>query len=111
MLWKTIRAETDTARNDFDLETAGRLAELFSALADATRVRIISLIAEREICVHELCAMLGMTQSAISHQLRVLRDRRIVRYRKQGRHVYYQLDDEHISELFRGALDHIKHTH
>ena len=100
---KSLQTEIDSA-------SASRLAELFSALADSTRIRIISSIVDKEVCVHELCEKLNMTQSAISHQLRVLRDRRIVRHRKQGRHIFYQLDDEHIRELFQRAADHVKHT-
>ena len=97
------------SQTEFDLSKATRLAELFSALSDSTRILIISSIVDREVCVHDLCAKLNMTQSAISHQLRVLRDRRIVRYRKQGRHIYYRLDDDHIRELFQRAAEHVNH--
>jgi ArsR family transcriptional regulator, lead/cadmium/zinc/bismuth-responsive transcriptional repressor len=106
----TKRPAQNSRCADLDATTAKRVGELFSALADPTRVRIISLIAEKETCVHDLCSALDMTQSAISHQLRVLRDRRIVRHRKQGRHIFYQLDDAHIRELFQRATDHIQHT-
>lgn len=97
------------SKTELDSESATRIAELFSALADSTRIRIISSIVDKEICVHDLCAKLNMTQSAISHQLRVLRDRRIVRHRKQGRHIFYRLDDIHIRELFQRAAEHIDH--
>ena len=90
--------------------TATRVAQLFKALSDPSRVRIISALSYTELCVHDLAAILGMSQSAVSHQLRSLREMRLVRYRKQGRHVYYQLDDEHISELFRGGLEHVEHA-
>jgi DNA-binding transcriptional ArsR family regulator len=90
--------------------TATRVAQLFKALSDPSRVRIISALSYTELCVHDLAATLGMSQSAVSHQLRSLREMRLVRYRKQGRHVYYQLDDEHISELFRGGLEHVEHA-
>ena len=90
--------------------TATRLAELFKALSDPSRVRIISALSEMELCVHDLSAALGMSQSAVSHQLRSLRDLHLVRYRKEGRYVYYQLDDEHILELFTGGLEHVKHS-
>jgi DNA-binding transcriptional ArsR family regulator len=89
---------------------ATRVAQLFKALSDPSRVRIISALSHAELCVHDLAATLGMSQSAVSHQLRSLREMRLVRYRKQGRKVYYQLDDEHISELFRGGLDHVSHS-
>ena len=85
------------------------LAELFKALANPSRVRIISALMHTELCVHDLAASLGMSQSAVSHQLRSLREMRLVRYRKEGRHVYYQLDDEHIRDLFRQGLEHVEH--
>jgi DNA-binding transcriptional ArsR family regulator len=88
---------------------ATRLAETFSALADPTRARIVSVLAQTDLCVCDLAATLGMTQSAISHQLRLLRDRRVVKSRKEGRMVYYALDDEHIRDLFQRGLDHITH--
>ncbi len=88
---------------------ATRLARTFKALSDPTRVRIISALMQSELCVHELAACLGMSQSAISHQLRTLREMRLVRRRKEGRHVYYALDDEHIRDLFRQGLEHVEH--
>ncbi len=88
---------------------ATRLAQLFKAMSDPTRVRIISALAHTELCVYDLAATLGMSQSAVSHQLRRLRELNLVRYRKTGRHVYYRLDDEHVSELFRCGLEHITH--
>lgn len=90
--------------------TATRLAQLFKALSDPSRVRIISALSETELCVHDLSATLGMSQSAVSHQLRTLRDMHLVRHRKAGRHVFYQLDDEHIAELFSGGLEHVTHS-
>ena len=88
---------------------ATRLAQLFKALSDPTRVRIISALAHTELCVYDLAATLGMSQSAVSHQLRRLRELSLVSYRKTGRHVYYRLDDKHVSELFQCGLDHIVH--
>jgi DNA-binding transcriptional ArsR family regulator len=85
------------------------LAELFKTLAAPSRVRIISALMDTELCVHDLAAALDMSQSAVSHQLRSLREMRLVRYRKEGRHVYYQLDDEHIRDLFRRGLEHVEH--
>ena len=89
--------------------TATRLAQIFKALSDPTRVRIISALSHNELCVHELAACLGMSQSAISHQLRTLREMRLVRLRKEGRHVYYALDDEHIHDLLHQGLEHVEH--
>lgn len=90
--------------------SAARLAETFKALSDPSRVRIISALSQAELCVHDLAAALGMSQSAVSHQLRSLREMRLVRYRKQGRHVYYQLDDDHIRDLFQRGLEHVEHV-
>ncbi len=93
-----------------DLGTAAQLARVFQALSDPTRVRIIALLAGRELCVHTIVELLGMTQSAVSHQLRTMRDMRLVRSRKEGRHVYYTLDDAHIAELYDLGLAHIQHA-
>jgi ArsR family transcriptional regulator, lead/cadmium/zinc/bismuth-responsive transcriptional repressor len=70
---------------------------------------VISLLLENEVCVHTLEATLGMTQSAISHQLRHLRQLNLVRFRKEGRHVYYALDDDHVRGLFEQGLLHVEH--
>lgn len=88
---------------------AARLAATFKALADPTRVRIVSILTETELCVCDLAATLGMTQSAVSHQLRLMRDIRLVKSRKEGRMVYYSLDDEHIRDLFQRGLEHVEH--
>ncbi|MDR3573306.1 MAG: metalloregulator ArsR/SmtB family transcription factor [Anaerolineaceae bacterium] len=90
--------------------TATFLARTFQALSDPTRVRLISALTHTELCVCDLAALLGMTQSAISHQLSSLRDLRLVKSRKVGREVFYTLDDEHIRELYQLGLDHIKHA-
>ncbi len=89
--------------------TATRLADIFKALADPTRVRIIGLLAHSELCVGDICLLLDMSQPAVSHQLRVLRHLRIVSARKQGRHVFYTLADEHIHDLFDQGLAHTLH--
>ena len=90
-------------------EIASDLANLFDALSDPTRILIISALLEGEIGVSELVDRLGVTQSAISHQLRGLRDKRLIRTRKQGRNVFVCLDDEHVIELFKRGLDHVLH--
>ena len=92
-----------------DEHTAFHLSNLFRALSDPTRVRLIALILEGEQSVGVLAERLGMTESAISHQLRGLRLQRIVRARKDGRQVYYSLDDEHVAHLFRQGLEHMEH--
>ncbi|HXQ38235.1 MAG TPA: metalloregulator ArsR/SmtB family transcription factor [Anaerolineales bacterium] len=89
--------------------TSTHLADLFSALSDPTRLRIISVLLESEMNVGEIAAQLGMTESAVSHQLRGLRHMRLVRGRKNGRQVYYALDDDHIAKLYRLGLEHVDH--
>ena len=86
-----------------------QLAELFSALSDASRVRIISLLIEGEMSVSALADGLKMTESAVSHQLRGLRQMRLVRARKEGRQVFYTLDDDHVVKLYSMGLDHVEH--
>ena len=83
------------------------LAELFKVFGDSTRVRIISALLHSEMCVCDIAALLGMSKSAISHQLRALRQTRLVKYRRDGKVVYYSLDDTHIGAIFRQGLAHI----
>ncbi len=86
-----------------------QLAELFSALSDASRVRIISQLIEGEMSVSALAEGLKMSESAVSHQLRGLRQMRLVRARKDGRQVFYSLDDDHVAKLYSMGLDHVEH--
>ena len=90
-------------------QMAERVASLFESLSDPTRVRIISILTAGEVNVGDLVQAMGLSKSAISHQLRGLRDKRVVRTRKQGRQVFVTLDDEHINLLFQLGLDHIRH--
>lgn len=92
-----------------DGATATHLARTFQALADPTRVRIISALSHTELCVYDLATLLDITHSAVSHQLRILRDLRLVKSRRAGRLVYYALDDEHIHDLFHRGLEHVEH--
>jgi ArsR family transcriptional regulator, lead/cadmium/zinc/bismuth-responsive transcriptional repressor len=89
--------------------TSTHLADLFSALSDPTRLRIISVLLDGEMNVGEIATQLAMTESAVSHQLRGLRQMRLVRARKNGRQVYYALDDDHVAKLYRMGLDHVEH--
>jgi len=91
-------------------EIVYRLAETFKALSDPTRIKIINALKREELCVCDLAALLDMGQSAISHQLRILRNLRLVKFRKEGKSVYYSLDDQHIVTMFEQCLDHIDHT-
>ena len=84
------------------------LAELFKVFGDSTRVRILCALDEAEMCVCDIASVLNMTQSAISHQLRFLKQARLVKNRQDGKIVYYSLDDEHIKTIFDDGLAHIK---
>ena len=89
-------------------DEAQDLAAIFSVLADPTRVRLVQALAERELCVCDLANVLGLRQSTVSHQLRLLRALRIVRFRKEGRVAYYALDDAHVAGLLAQGLDHVR---
>jgi len=89
--------------------TSTHLADLFSALSDPTRLRIISVLLDGELNVGEIAAQLAMTESAVSHQLRGLRHMKLARARKNGRQVFYALDDDHVAKLYRMGLDHVEH--
>lgn len=86
-----------------------QLAEIFKALADPTRVRMLHALSHAELCVGDLASVLEMTESAVSHQLRLLRSLRVVRARRDGKQVYYALDDEHVARLFQISLEHLGH--
>ena len=85
------------------------LAETFKAMSDPTRTKIIyALCQEKELCVHDISAIVGMTNSAISHQLRTLRNMKLVRYNKVGKVTFYSLDDKHINNLFAEGIRHVE---
>ncbi|WP_263789996.1 ArsR/SmtB family transcription factor [Salinibacter sp.] len=87
-------------------EVTARTVRLLKGFADGTRLRILCLLRGHEVCVHNLVEALGMSQSAVSHQLRVLRDARLVSHRREGRHVYYGLADDHVREMLDNAFTH-----
>jgi DNA-binding transcriptional ArsR family regulator len=84
------------------------LADLFKVFSDSTRVKIICALLNAEMCVCDIAVLLGMSKSAISHQLRTLRQTRLVKYRREGKVVYYSLEDEHVGTIFDQGLVHIK---
>mgnify|MGYP001220049205 FL=1 len=84
------------------------VADIFRVLGDPTRVKILDALGDGERCVHELAAGIGMTESAVSHQLRVLRASRLVRVRREGRLAYYAVDDHHILELLKQVGTHVQ---
>jgi DNA-binding transcriptional ArsR family regulator len=92
-----------------DEPIAAQVAELFRALSDTSRIRIIAALADGEMNVNTLAEIVGISESAISHHMRHLRQMRLVRGRKDGRYVFYSLDDDHINDLFRCGLEHVLH--
>ena len=90
-------------------ETVIELSKIFKALGDPTRLKIIYSLSKRELCVCDIALLLEMNQSAISHQLRVLRNLRLVKYRREGKSAVYSLDDDHVLGLFSQGLEHINH--
>lgn len=93
----------------YEEETITQLSQIFKALADPTRLKIISVLSERSLCVCDIANLLDMTQSAISHHLRLLRNLKLVKFRKEGKMVIYSLDDDHVLQLFNQGLEHVKH--
>ena len=91
--------------------TVAALADTFRVLGDPTRVRILDALAGGELCVYDLATAVGISESAVSHQLRLLRGMRLVRPRRAGRQVFYTIDDHHILELLRQALTHVEEKH
>ena len=91
-----------------DEERLYDLAELFKVFGDTTRIRILYVLFEAEMCVCDIAEILNMTQSAISHQLRVLKQARLVRNRREGKQIYYSLADDHVRTIIGQGLDHIE---
>ena len=91
-----------------DERAASALAETFRVLGDPTRVRILDAISGGEVCVSGIASVVGLSESAVSHQLRLLRHMRLVRARRAGRQVFYALDDRHIAELLEQGLRHVR---
>ena len=89
-------------------ESVDALTETFKILGDSTRVRILDALARSELCVCDLASLLGLSESAASHQLRVLRGMRLVRPRRDGKMIFYALDDQHIVRLFAQGLEHVE---
>ena len=90
-----------------DPEIIDRLSELFKVLGDPTRIRILQALHDTRLCVCDIAETLNMTQSAISHQLRVLRSARLVKATREGRSVFYTLDDDHVARMFEQGLIHV----
>jgi DNA-binding transcriptional ArsR family regulator len=104
----TDRAGVNAARRAIhDDRTLRGLSETFKVLGDQTRLKICLALARRELCVGDIAALLSLTESAVSHQLRLLKTMRLVTYRRDGKQTYYMLDDEHIEELIRLGVRHV----
>lgn len=93
-----------------DAESVTALAETFRMLGDTTRVRILDALSRTELCVQDLAQLVSLTESAVSHQLRLLRGLRLVRPRRSGRQIFYALDDHHIVRLFAQGLEHVQES-
>ncbi len=97
-----------TAQNNLpDDELIYDAAELFKVFGDSTRMKILYLLLESELCVCDIVELLGATQSAVSHQLRILKQSRLIRFRKQGRSVFYSLADDHVRKILDNGMEHI----
>lgn len=99
----------DTLSKMADEDLFNKLAEFFKILGDTTRTKILFALDQNEMCVCDIANVLGMSKSSISHQLGTLRRSGIVKCRKQGKEVYYMLDDDHVKQLFEVGLEHIEH--
>ena len=84
------------------------LAELFKVFGDSTRIRILFVLFEAEVCVCDLAAALNMTQSAVSHQLRILKDAKLVKFKRSGKSIFYSLDDDHVRTILSMGMDHVE---
>src|SRR3954465_7164672 len=104
----SIRSHVWSGGERLDDLTAAALAETFKVLGDPTRVRILDALARAEVAVCDLAEVLGLTQSAVSHQLRRRRSMHLVRSRRDGRHIFYTVDDDHIAKLFKQGLEHVQ---
>lgn len=98
-----------TNRRPLTDSRAEALAEIFKTLGNPTRLRLLTAVAQQEQCVHDLTERLGLEQSAVSHQLRRLEDRDLVKGRREGRHVYYALADDHVRTILDVGLEHVAH--
>jgi ArsR family transcriptional regulator len=108
-VYETDEARVARVRQHLVSEDAAlTLAETFRVLGDPTRVRILDALSQGELCVCDLAAAIGLSESAVSHQLRLLRGRRLVRPRRAGRMVFYAIDDQHIMDLFAQGRRHVE---
>jgi len=94
-----------------DKQTMERIADLFKGFADPTRVHILTLLQQREeLCVTEIAEAVELSQSAISHQLRVLKQMHLIKFRREGKNIWYSLADDHVRTILRMGLEHVNHV-
>lgn len=91
-----------------DEEILYDLAEVFKVFGDSTRIRILYAMIDCELCVGDIAEKLKLSQSSVSHQLRILKDAKLVKYRREGKQIYYSLDDEHVKKIIRMGLEHLE---
>ena len=105
---KYNRQIVDILMNEMpDDETINKLSEVFKVFGDGTRIRILWALFERELCVYDIAEATSMSQSAISHQLRILKNARLIKVRREKQHAYYSLDDEHVKRIIEQVMIHI----
>ena len=92
-----------------DKHTIDAIAELFKGFADPTRVHILSLLQQRELCVTEIAEQVALSQSAISHQLRLLKQMHLIKFRREGKNIWYSLADDHVRTILKMGLEHVAH--
>lgn len=98
----------DISKKLLDEDTSIDLAEFFKIFGDSTRIKILNALSFSKLCVCDISYLLGMNQSAISHQLKILKQAKIVRYERVGKVVYYEIDDDHIGKIFKMGVEHIE---
>ena len=99
-----VKAVKEKMPDDDDLYD---LAEIFKVFGDSTRIKILYVLFEAEMCVCDIAQALGMTQTAVSHQLRVLKANKLVKFRKEGKNVFYSLDDDHVRRIIDQGMEHL----
>ncbi|MCH7321931.1 metalloregulator ArsR/SmtB family transcription factor [Solibacillus sp. MA9] len=104
-----MNEQIENVRHELDEETLFVVSQLFKALGDPTRIRILNLLCCEEYAVNDIAESLNLSQSTVSHQLRFLKNLRLVKFRREGTTMYYSSDDEHVMNLLHQAIDHAKH--
>ena len=98
----------NVAKNMPDDEYLYDLADLFRIFGDTTRIRILYSLFDGELCVGDISTILGLTQSSVSHQLRILKDSKLVKFRRDGKSIYYSLDDDHVRSILNLGMEHLE---